>query len=306
MIVYYKKLSPNQPVSAVAHFEKESIVVVTAPTNDELLVLAKELHLEEGHLRDALDPFEVPRLEIEQGSYYVFTRFVSKSNEAFKTFPVLLVVTDEFLLVLTQQKNPLTTIFETGSITSLTSQPVDVFIELFMKLSTQFSQAINAINYQINKITYNVEEIENKDIIKLVNFENYLNDFLNIFVQNDGFFQLLLTKKNNTLFSTENEYLEDLSLEIKQLLNRCKSSLKMVTNVRNAYSTILTNNLNQVVKFFTSISVVLMVPTVIASFYGMNVPIPNSNSPLMFLLIIGATIVASLVFVWMLVRKKLL
>lgn len=306
MVTYYKKTSLTQALEEVKNFQKNTLIVVTAPTEVELSFLERTLDLEAGHLRDALDPFEVPRLEIERGSYYVFTRFVLKSNEAFKTFPILFIITDDCIVVLTQQKNPFASTFETGTLNAVTSQSVDIFIELFMKLSTQFAQALNAINYQINKITYNVEEIENKDIIKLVHFENYLNDFLNIFVQNDGFLQQLLTRKDMTLFKRDTDDLEDLSLEIRQLLNRCKSSVKMVTNVRNAYSTILTNNLNQVVKFFTSISVVLMVPTVIASFYGMNVPIPNSNGPLMFLFIIGVTIVVSIVFVWFLIKKKLL
>lgn len=306
MITYYKKTDATQPLAEVQEYEKDTLVTAISPTTEELEYLEETFKLELGHLKDALDPFEVPRLEIEKNHYYIFTRYVTKRNESFKTYPILLIVSTEHLIVISQNPNPITVMLEGGNLRNPTTHPHDIFVEVFMILSAQFSQSINAINYQINKITYNVEEIENKDIIKLVNFENYLNDFLNIFIQNDAFLQVLLRKKDTLLFKKESEYLEDLSLEILQLLNRCKSSVKLVTNVRDAYSTILTNNLNQVVKFFTSISVVLMVPTVVASFYGMNVPIPNANAPYMFLLIIGSTILITVAFLWLLIWKKLI
>jgi len=306
MITYYKKSVASEPVQEVKEYKKNTLVVVTAPTENELEFLEEKLKLEAGHLWDALDPYEVPRLEVEGDSYYIFTRYVLRKNENFRTYPLLLIVTHYHLIVVSQNANPVSDLLESGTLTNPTTHPQDIFVEIFMLLNTQFSQSLKAINYQINKITYNVEQIENKDILKLINFENYLNDFLNIFIQHDSYLQFLLNSKHVTLFTDKSEYLEDLALEVVQLLNRCKSSLKFAINVRDAYSTILTNNLNQVVKFFTSISVVLMVPTVIASFYGMNVPIPNADNPIMFLLIIGSTILISIIFLWLLIWKKLI
>jgi magnesium transporter len=276
------------------------------PSENELLYLEDHLSLELGHLKDGLDTYEVPRLEVENSTYYIFTRVLSQSSPTQKTIPILFVLTKNFVLVLSAQ--PIQFLFDVAASApkSLTTQPAAIFIEIFSKINMQFSQALHTISYKINQITQNVEEIENKDIIKLVNFENTLNDLLNIFTQTDEFFQLLLKKKENVIFASDTEYLEDIALEVGQLVSRCKSSLKSVTNVRNAYSTILTNNLNQVVKFFTSISVVLMIPTVIASFYGMNVGIPLSNHPFAFPTIIGITIVISILFLWLLYRKKLL
>lgn len=306
MISYYQHLATQKSFQKIPLFKKESLVVVTDPSEDELLFLEEKLSLELGHLKDALDPYEVPRLEIENSTYYIFTRVLVQPTLSHKTVPILFVVNKSFVLILSAQDLPVLSDIETTPTKSLTDNPASVFIEIFSKINTQFSHSLHNISYKVNQITHNVEEIENKDIIKLVNFENSLNDLLNIFIQTDEFFELLLKKKESVLFAEDTEYLEDISLEVGQLVSRCKSNLKSVTNVRNAYSTILTNNLNQVVKFFTSISVILMIPTVIASFYGMNVHIPNADFPFAFFVIIGVTIVVSIIFLLILYRKKLL
>ncbi|HRN71314.1 MAG TPA: CorA family divalent cation transporter, partial [Candidatus Woesebacteria bacterium] len=83
------------------------------------------------------------------------------------------------------------------------------------------------------------------------------------------------------------DLMEDLLLNNDQLIQLSKENLKSIVNIRDAYSTIITNNTNRVIRFFTSVTVILTIPTIVASIYGMNVALPYSNDPYVFLGIMG-------------------
>ncbi|KKL16870.1 hypothetical protein LCGC14_2491250, partial [marine sediment metagenome] len=91
---------------------------------------------------------------------------------------------------------------------------------------------------------------------------------------------------------------------IGQLMEMCRSNLKNIANIRDAYSTIMTNNLNNVVKLLTSLTVILMVPTLISSLYGMNVKLPFAESPIAFVGILIFTFLLSLLILAIFIRKR--
>jgi magnesium transporter len=84
------------------------------------------------------------------------------------------------------------------------------------------------------------------------------------------------------LYEDDSELIEDVYLSNGQLGESCRSKLKSIMHVRNAYSTIMTNNLNQTMRFLTIVTVVLTIPTIVASLFGMNVPIPLGTNPYAF------------------------
>ena len=108
------------------------------------------------------------------------------------------------------------------------------------------------------------------------------------------------------LFEEDMELVEDLSLSNRQLIEIAKSNLKNIVNVREAYSTIMTNNLNKTMKTLTSITVILTIPTIVASFFGMNVDLPFDNHPLAYVFILLLTFIVGGIVVYFLIKRKLL
>lgn len=97
--------------------------------------------------------------------------------------------------------------------------------------------------------------------------------------------------------------IEDLSLESGQLAQITKDTIRNMVNIREAYSTILTNNLNRVIKLFTSLTIILTLPTIVGTFYGMNVALPFAQNPYAFFGILGITIMLSLIALIIFIRN---
>ena len=128
-----------------------------------------------------------------------------------------------------------------------------------------------------------------------------LNEFLSDLIPTNSIINTLLANRNFKFTEDERDLLEDIKLSNNQLIELSKANLKTIVNIREAYSTIMTNNLNRVIKLFTSLTVLLTIPTIIASIYGMNVQLPFADQSWVFAGIIGLIILIlaglSLIFI---------
>src|SRR3990172_1492160 len=136
-----------------------------------------------------------------------------------------------------------------------------------------------------SEITFLREKINNKDIIQFVTYESVLNDFLTALEPTNVILKNLFSGKFLKLTDQEKEWVEDLYFSNSQLIELSQANLRNIVNIREAYSTIITNNLNRVIRLLTSLTVILAVPTMIASIYGMNIDLPFDHSPNAFFII---------------------
>ena len=211
----------------------------------DLETLAEHYQLEANILRDALDPYEVPRIERDEGKTYLFTRFAYQVDGTSFTAPLLIVIGPKLLFTISTKPLPATARFDAGLIDFYTTQKTKLLIQLFLEINQDYQRLIN----QMSKTIFGLEPMS----ITL---------------------QKLLSGKFVPLFEEDKELIEDLFLGTDQLLKIAISNIKASKNIREAYSSIQSNNLNKTMKLLTSITVILTVPTVIASFWGMNVPLP--------------------------------
>jgi len=89
----------------------------------------------------------------------------------------------------------------------------------------------------------------------------------------------VLTQGHLELYEDDRDLVEDIQLENQQIVESAKANLKTIQNIRSSYTAIVTNNLNGVIKLLTSLTIILTIPTILGSLYGMNVPLPFSESP---------------------------
>jgi len=140
--------------------------------------------------------------------------------------------------------------------------------------------------------------------MNFVGFEEELNDFLSALTHTSPVLQNILGGKLIKLYEQDGELMEDLILSANQLIGLCQSTLKNIVNIREAYSTIVTNDLNRVIKLFTSLTVILTIPTIIASLYGMNVKLPLAGNPEAFWIISLAIVVIVSVILYIFSRNR--
>jgi len=289
-------------------FRIGSWINVESPEEKELDDLAKNLSLEKGLLMDAVDPYEVPRLEIDNGVIYIFTRVPDKENDRVITEPLMIAIGKDF--VITTSSKPLTFLkkFLNNEINFTTTQKTKLVLQFFSEIIAVYNNFLTSISKNVRSTSVQMEKIGNKDIVQFVNFEGVINDFLAALVPTNTILNNLLnstaSRRLLELYEEDKDLIEDLFLSNNQLIELCKANLKTIVNIREAYSTIMTNNLNRVIKFFTALTIILTVPMIVSSFYGMNINLPFAEHPMAFWGILITTLVVSFTLLAIFFRKR--
>lgn len=294
MIKIYQKKVKDRKLKTLKTFKIGSWIYIDNPSKKELDQFAERFSLERDLLEDAIDPNEVPRVEVENGVTYVFTRVPFKEKERVTTSPALFGLGKDFLFTVSPKPLPFLDKFTSGKINFYTTQKAKLFTLLFSEINAIYNHSITEINKKVRSLSVNPEKINNKDILQFVIFEGGLNDFLAALTPINALLNNILSGKFFKLYEEDKDLVEDVFLANGQLIETCKLNLKSIGNIRESYSTIMTNNLNRVIKLLTALTVMLTVPTIVASFYGMNVSLPFAGSPLAFIWIVTATVFVSL------------
>ena len=309
MIKIYQKTLKDVRMRTLKQIKVGSWIYVTDPTEEEIKQVTEELKLEEDLIRDSLDPFEVPRLEIKKEVVYIFTRFPHNDGKETLTVPILIAVGPDFVITISQKEAVFLEKFIQQARKGITkdfstTQKTKLVLLILREINNYYNNFLTKIHKQVKSAQVRLEHITNKNIIQLVGFEGTLNDFLNALQPTNEILQALLSGRILSLYEKDKDLTEDLLLSNGQLIGSCKSRLKMMTNIRETYSTIMTNDLNQVIRLLTVITVLFTIPTMISSFYGMNIPLPFANSPLAFVGIIITTVIVSIVLLYIFYKNK--
>lgn len=301
--IYHKNIKENR-LKILNKFKVGSWVYAENPSEEELKYLSKSFHLEKGLLKDALDPNEVPRMEVEKSTTYIFTRIPYSESGKVSTMPVLVALGKDFLITVSQGPLPLLEKFIKGEVDFYTTQKTKLFLQIFSEINASYNVFLNNINRRVRAMSIKLEKISNKDIVQFVTFEGNINDFLGALVPTHTILKNILSGKFLKLYEKDEDLTEDLFLANGQFIESCRTILKTIVNVREAYSTIITNNLNRVIKLLTALTIILTVPTIIASFYGMNVRLPFADNPLAFFGILGVAVLISVFLLAIFVKNR--
>lgn len=293
MITMYQKTSKDKKIKTLEEFKPSSWISVENPTEEEMRDLAARYSLEEGLLRDATDPHEVPRLEIEGGNVYIFVRVPYGIDDHVSTVPFLIIIGSDVMFTFSQYPLPFFEKFTQEKIKFSTAQHVRLALQFLLEINAAYHQFLHNISRSIRSISVSIDRIENQNIIQFVTFEHILNDFISALVPMNEGLSALVHGKSLSLHEEDTDLVKDFLLSNNQLIKLCSSHSKMIMNIRSAYSTIMTNNLNRIIKVLTVLTIVLTVPMIIASFYGMNVRLPLAESQHAFWIIVGLAAIVS-------------
>ena len=274
MVKIYQKTIRDKAIKEVDSFKVGSWIYIENPTEEEIKSIADKHSLDESLFKDALDLYEVPRIEFEKKTVYVFTRVPHTAEAGTATVPILIVIGENFVLTLSEKSLPFLERFLTGKIDFTTTQKTKLFLQIFSEIVATYNSSLNDISRRVRSVGIHLEEITNKDIGQLVRFEGMLNDFLSALTPTNTILGNLLSGKFIALYEEDRDLVEDLSLGIGQLVESGKANLKTMVNIREAYSTIVTNNLNRIIRLLTALTVIIAIPTMVFSFFGMNVALP--------------------------------
>lgn len=306
MINYYYRSLQDEKLAQSQKFRTGSWIHVEAPDKEELELLASKFKLDPDLLRDALDPDEIPRIELEDDIVYVYMRYAYRRGDAVETDPVLLAVGPNFVTTVTRHSLPSLERF-TGIAGLYTTQRVKLLLLILRHLVQTYETNINFLNRQIRGVRarLNIMNINNRDFVHFVVIEDALNSVLAELVPENLLLQSLLAGRYGLTFREEDkDLIEDLVQATRQLNETSRSGLRTIVNIREAYSNIMSNNLNRRVGILTSLTVVLTLPTIVFSLFGINVPVPGAHSPMAFWLIVVLTMASMIGILYWLVRHR--
>jgi magnesium transporter len=169
-----------------------------------------------------------------------------------------------------------------------TAQQTKLFVFMMEAIATQYQSRVASINRQMRAVTSDITNLDPKDISTLVEYERKLNDYLDALIPANTALETLLNGKLLRLYDDDKDLVEDLSVDLEQVITRCKSLLRTIVNVRDSYRAVMDTRLNETIRLLTVITLALTIPTALAGLYGMNLNLPgNEASPHMFWVIVA-------------------
>jgi magnesium transporter len=300
MIKYYYKSLRSEKIQVLEEYKSGAWVYVEAPSPEEVQYVTERFKLEPGHVADALDEDEMPRLEKEDDKSYIFVRYAYKNAEAeLVTVPLLFVFSDDLIITISLVHLPCLDKFLGGKVQFATTQRAKLVLQLLHQIVEQYDSYINSTSKQIKLIRSRLRghEISNQDFIDFVLIEDELNDFLAALMPTNATLSRLMRGRYMPLFDEDQDIIEDLLLNNEQSIEACNSNIKSIINIREAYSSISSNNLNRTIRRLTIATVMIMLPSMFFGMYGMNVGLPFQHATLAFTgIIVGSFSLTLIVF----------
>lgn len=312
--IYNTDIETNE-FQEIREFKKGSWINLVNPSENEIKKVCENINIQEDFIRDALDYEEKARIDNEEDDNTIL--FVvdvpisekGEENEIYTTMPLgMIVVRDEFFLTVSLRKNKIIESFEKRKIKNFQTYKKTRFIFQILYLNSSYY-----LNYlkQINKETEIAEYIlknsmQNKELLKLLSLEKSLVYFTTSLKSNEIVMEKTLRGKIVKLYEEDEEILEDAITENRQAIEMAQIYSNILNGTMDAYASIISNNLNGVMKFLTSITIILAVPTMISSFWGMNVKLPFENSPMGFLIMVLIAIIMTIAVTLWLNKKDML
>ena len=284
-----------------------SWVNVECPTPEDLQFLMDRFNVPESFLSDIADTDERPRIEYEGNWLLTILRIPLQNQDhdiPFNTVPIGIITNNEIIVSVCYHKTDLIPDFirYTQRKELQIKNKYELILRLIHSSAVWFLKYLKQINYAVTEAEKALEKsIRNEDLLALMKLEKSMV-FFNTSIRGN---EVMLAKLQNIFQEPEyidKDLVEDVEIELRQAQDSARIYSDILSGTMDAYASVISNNLNIVMKRMTSISIILMLPTLIASLYGMNVPNSLEENPYGFLIVIVISILFSvfgfIVFKW--------
>lgn len=312
MMEFYKTI--DGVMTPVESIEKNVWINMTDPTEEEVAYISASLGVESDFLKAALDEEETSRIEIEDGNQVlviVDIPYALRQDDAvtYSTIPLGIIYTDENIITVCLKENSIISEFTHNKAKNVfTSMKARFTFQILYNISVRFLQYLKDIGKTSKDVERRLRKsMVNQELIRLLDIDKCLVYFSTSLKANEATIKKLSRGKVIKLYEEDEDLLEDVLIELNQAIEMCNIYSSIISGTMNAFSSVISNNLNMVMKYLASITIIMAVPTMIASFYGMNVRgIPMADSPHAFWIVVLLTIAATAASTIILIKNKML
>jgi magnesium transporter len=269
---------------SLKNLERGAWINVIDPTPYELKVIGERTEVEPDFLRSALDDEERSHTDVEDNAILILTNVpVMRGQGSYDTLPLSIILTSDYIITVSLEETPVLTEFnESTAKLFRTFKKTRFLFQILYKSATFYLRYLRQISKLSDEIELTLrDEMRNEDILKLLELQKGLTYF-NAALRSDGAVldKLLRLRSNHALdpmfkmYEEDEDLLEDVIIENKQAREMVEMYSQILSRLADTFSSIISNDQNRVMKFLAAMTIILAIPTLISSFFGMNVPVP--------------------------------
>ena len=290
MLNAYKHNANHELISVdIDSAEKGSWINCSAPTEEELIHIHKLTGIPVNSLQTVLDREERSHVELEDEYIFVVVNTpVLLCEDSYDALPLGIFITRMYFVTVCLEENAVISSFLANKRYSFQTYKKTRFLFQILSSASSFLHYLQEIYGQTDVIGIRVRKsLQNKEIFRMLELQKSLTYFNFALHANESVMERLMRLRNNSLsspsllkmYEEDEDLLEDVIIENKQALEMCGVYSNILISMMDSYSSIISNSLSQIMKFLTSVTIILAVPTVIYSLWGANVPMPMENTP---------------------------
>ena len=287
-------------------------IALTDPTATEVFEISQRHEIDVDHLRAALDEEERSRIEVEDNYTLILVDIpvIEERNdkEWYGTIPLGIIVTEDAIFTICTEDTPILTSFMEGRVRNFsTGKRTRFILQILYKNASMFLHYLRIIDKKSEQVEGKLHKSQrNQELIELLELEKCLVYFTTSLRSNEVVLEKLMKTERIRRYPEDEELLEDVIIENKQAIEMANIYSNILSGTMDAFASVISNNLNIVMKFLTTITIVMSVPNIVFSAYGMNVNskgMPFASSPFGFWIAILIAAVICLI-VAMIFKKK--
>lgn len=294
MIKYYKTV--DNKVIEIEKAETGCWISVISPSEEEVEYLVETYGFDRGFVKSALDEEESSRVEIEEEQTLIIVDYaISQKEETgdaiiYSTMPLSIIVTKNYVVTVSLMDNVILHEMANGTVKNVQTALKTRFILLILlRIAAKFLLFLKAIDKMSSQSEKKLSKsMKNKELLQLLALEKSLVYFSTSLKSNEVTLEKILRGRVIKLYEDDQDLLEDVLIEIKQAIEMANIYSNVLSGTMDTFASVISNNLNIVMKTLTMITIIMEIPTIIFSYYGMNVtglPYPVSWFPVVISLI---------------------
>ena len=292
--------------------KKGNWINMISPTEEEIQRVCAALQIKQDFIRYSLDEEEKARIDTEDDdntTLYIIDIPVIESDRTrrvYVTMPIgVIFVRDDYIITVSQKNNDIIKDIKTENV--ITYKKSRFLLQILYANSKKFLSLLYKINKELESTENKLKNsLQNEGLLKMLDLEKSLVYFTTSLKSNEVVMEKTTRGKIIKLYEEDEDLLEDAIIENKQAIEMAKIYSDILSGTMDTYASIISNNLNAVMKILTSVTFILAIPTLIASIWGMNVELPFQREPLGFLMITVFSIIMCIVATIWLKRKRML
>lgn len=310
MIRYYKTI--DNKLEKLADFESGCWINLVEPSQNEIREISSKFSIDVETIKSALDEEERSRIDVEEDHTLILIDIPIDESDIksthYSTIPLGIILAKECIITVCTTQTKVLNDFIAGHVKGFyTSKRTRFILQILFKNASYYLQYLRRISKMTNAIETQIyKSMRNKELIQLLELEKSLVYFSTSLKSNEVVLKKMLRTESIRKYADDEDLLEDVIIENRQAIEMAQIYGDILSRIMDAFSAIVSNNQNNVMKLLTSITIILSVPTMISGLFGMNVLVPLSNHPNGFWIVVALTCGISVLITLFMSRKKLL